>query len=156
MGNYGDPSVVLLFTGNYRYSLDDKNRVIIPIKFREVLASGGIDKLFLIRGDNQLHLIPYPAYIELSDKLKSWDITMESKQDYLRRLYAESFEVVPDKQGRIMLRPDLCQETGITQEVVILGVLDRMEIWSPEKWREFREKSTLRGFSANLDVHSQR
>jgi DNA-binding transcriptional regulator/RsmH inhibitor MraZ len=48
----------------------------------------------------------------------------------------------------------MCEEVGIDHEVVIIGVLNRMEIWAPERWKEFREKSTLQGFSANLDSRS--
>lgn len=141
---------MLLFTGTYRYTLDDKNRVIIPVKFREALASEGIDRVYVVRGDTQLHLIPSPIFFELCDKFNSWDFTKENTQDYVRRFASDAFDVVPDKQGRITLQRELCQETGIDREVVVIGVLSRMEIWSPEKWKEFRGKSTLRGFSANL------
>jgi MraZ protein len=74
----------------------------------------------------------------------------------MRLLFSDAFDVAPDKQGRIGLRKDMCEEVGIDGEVVIIGVLNRMEIWAPDKWRQFREQSTLQGFSANLDTHSQK
>jgi len=146
---------VLLFAGNYRYSLDEKNRVIIPVKFREVLNAENIDKLYVVKGDSHLFLMPFPVFQELYEKLKNWDFTKEANQNYVRLLFSDAFDVTPDKQGRIMLRKEMCEEAGINGEVIIIGVLNRMEIWAPDRWNDFREKSTLQGFSANLDVHSQ-
>jgi MraZ protein len=146
---------VLLFSGTYKYSLDEKNRLIIPVKFREILSAEGVDKLYLVKGDSHLYVFPFPVFLELSEKLKSWDFTKESNQEYVRLFFSDAFDVVLDRQGRVILRKELCDEVGIDHEAIIVGVLNRMEIWSPERWKEFREKSTLRGFSANLDAHSQ-
>ncbi|RJP24817.1 MAG: division/cell wall cluster transcriptional repressor MraZ [Candidatus Abyssobacteria bacterium SURF_5] len=146
---------MLLFAGTYTYALDEKNRVVIPVKFREVLNSESVEKLYVVRGDSQLFLIPHPAFVELYEKLKSWNFTNQANQDYVRRFFSDAFDVTPDKQGRIMLRKDMCEEAGITGEVVIIGVLNRMEIWSPEKWKDFRQRTTLQGISANFDVGSR-
>jgi MraZ protein len=147
---------VLLFSGNYNYSLDEKNRLVVPVKFREILGAEGVDKLYVVKGDSYLYVFPFPVFLELYENLKSWDFTQESNQNYVRLLFADALDVVPDKQGRIGLRKEMCEEVGIGHEVTIIGVLNRMEIWSPDRWKEFREKSTLQGFSANLDVHSQK
>lgn len=146
---------MLLFSGTYKYSLDDKNRLIIPVKFREILSADGVDKLYIARGDNHLYVFPLPVFLKLSDKFEAWDFTKEANQDYVRRFFSDAFDVTPDKQGRIMLPKELCAEAGIDREAIIIGALNRMEIWPPDKWKEFREKSTLRGFSANLDAHSR-
>jgi MraZ protein len=147
---------VLLFSGNYNYSLDEKNRLVVPVKFREILGAEGVEKLYVVKGDSYLYVFPFPVFLELYENLKSWDFTQESNQNYVRLLFADALDVVPDKQGRIGLRKEMCEEVGIGHEVTIIGVLNRMEIWSPDRWKEFREKSTLQGFSANLDVHSQK
>jgi len=147
---------VLLFSGNYNYSLDEKNRLVIPVKFREILGAESVDKLYVVRGDTHLYVFPFPVFLELYENLKSWDFTKETNQNYVRLLFSDAFDVVPDKQGRIGLRKEICEEVGIDREVTIIGVLNRMEIWSPDKWEEFREKSTLQGFSANIDAHSQK
>ena len=146
---------MLLFSGNYTYSLDEKNRLIVPAKFREILNADGVDKLYVVKGDLHLFLFPFPVFLELSEKLKSWDFTKETNQNYVRLLFSDAFDVVPDKHGRIILRKEMCEEVGIDHEAVIIGVLDRMEIWSPARWNEFRQQSTLQGFSANFNVHSQ-
>ena len=147
---------MLLFSGNYNYSLDEKNRLVIPVKFREILGAESVDKLYVVKGDTHLHVFPFPVFLELYENLKSWDFTKETNQNYVRLLFSDAFDVVPDKQGRIGLRKEICEEVGIDREVTIIGVLNRMEIWSPDKWKEFREKSTLQGFSANIDAHSQK
>ncbi len=147
---------MLLFSGNYNYSLDEKNRLVIPVKFREILGAESVDKLYVVKGDTHLYVFPFPVFLELYENLKSWDFTKETNQNYVRLLFSDAFDVVPDKQGRIGLRKEICEEVGIDREVTIIGVLNRMEIWSPDKWKEFREKSTLQGFSANIDAHSQK
>ena len=147
---------MLLFSGNYNYSLDEKNRLVIPVKFREILGAESVDKLYVVKGDTHLYVFPFPVFLELYENLKSWDFTKETNQNYVRLLFSDAFDVVPDKQGRIGLRKEMCEEVGIDREVTIIGVLNRMEIWSPDKWKEFREKSTLQGFSANIDAHSQK
>ena len=147
---------MLLFSGNYKYSLDEKNRLIVPVKFREVMNAEGVDKLFLVKGDSYLYAFPYPVFLELFENLKSWDFTKEANQNYVRLLFSDAFDVTPDKQGRIGLRREMCEEVGIDSEAIIIGVLNRIEIWAPDKWQDFREKSTLQGFSANLDSHSQK
>ena len=148
-------SAVLLFSGNYRYALDEKYRLIIPVKFRDILNADGIDKLYVVRGDSHLFVFPFPVFLELSEKLKSWDFTRDANQDYVRLFFSDAFEVAPDRQGRITLRKEMCDEIGIDREAVIIGVLNRMEIWPPDRWNKFQEGSTLRGFSANFDVNSQ-
>lgn len=147
---------MLLFSGNYKYSLDDKNRLIVPVKFREILSAEGVDKLYVVKGDSYLYVFPHPVFLKLYDDFGSWDFTEEANQNYVRLLFSDAFDVVPDKQGRIGLRKEMCEEVGIDHEVVIIGVLNRLEIWAPERWQEFREKSTLQGFSANLDSRSQK
>ena len=147
---------MLLFSGNYKYSLDDKNRIIVPSKFREILSAEGVDKLFVVKGDSYLYVFPHPVFVKLYEDLSSWDFTKEANQNYVRLLFSDAFDVAPDKQGRIGLRKDMCEEVGINGEAIIIGVLNRMEIWAPERWRQFREQSTLQGFSANLDSHSQK
>jgi len=146
---------VLLFSGNYKYSLDEKNRLIVPVKFREILSAEGVDKLYIVKADSYLYVFPLPVFLELYENLKSWDFTKETNQNYVRLLFSDAFDAAPDKQGRIGLRKEMCEEVGIDREVIIIGVLNRMELWAPDKWKEFREKSTLQGFSANLDSHSQ-
>jgi MraZ protein len=145
---------VLLFSGNYKYSLDEKNRLIIPVKFREILNAEGIDKLYVAKGDSYLYVFPFPVFLELSEKLRAWEFTKETNQNYVRLFFSDAFDVALDKQGRILLRRELCEEVGINHEVVIIGVLNRMEIWSCEKWNEFRGQSSLKGFSAGFEINS--
>ncbi|MBI4831826.1 MAG: division/cell wall cluster transcriptional repressor MraZ [Candidatus Lindowbacteria bacterium] len=144
--------VVLLFSGSYKYSLDDKNRLIIPVKFREILAAESVEKLYIAKGDSHLFAFPLPVFVELSKQLKSLSFTNESKQNYVRMIFSNAYDVTPDKQGRIILPKEQCEKVGISSEAIVIGVLDRMEIWSPEKWADFYDKATLRGLSANLEL----
>ena len=145
---------MLLFSGNYKYSIDEKNRLIVPVKFRDILNAEGVDKLYIVKGDSYLYAFPFPVFLELSEKLRSWDFTKESNQNYVRLFFSEAFDAVLDKQGRILLQREMCEQVGIDHEVIIIGVLNRMEIWSPQKWADFREQSTLKELSADFDIHS--
>jgi MraZ protein len=145
----------LIFSGNYRYSLDDKNRLIIPAKFREILAAENIDRVYVVNDGTHLSVYPLNVFQELCNEMNSWEFTEETKQDYIRLRLSDAFDVTIDKQGRILLRKEQCEETGIDREVVIIGALNHMEIWPPEKWQEFRERTSLRAVTASLNAHSQ-
>ncbi len=145
---------MLLFSGNYTYSIDEKNRLIVPAKFRDILNAEGIDKIYIVNGDSHLYAFPFPVFLDLAEKLRTWDFTKESNQNYVRLFFSDAFDAVLDKQGRILLQKEMCEKVGIDHEVVIIGVLNRMEIWAPEKWAEFREQSTLRDFSAGFNINS--
>ncbi|GAB4337632.1 MAG: division/cell wall cluster transcriptional repressor MraZ [Candidatus Abyssubacteria bacterium] len=145
----------MIFTGNYRYSLDDKNRLIIPSKFREILMADGVDRLYMVNDRTHLSVYPLKVFQEICNKMDSWEFTEETKQNYIRLRLSDAFDVTIDKQGRILLRKEQCEEIGIEREVVIIGVLNRMEIWPPDKWQEFRERTSLREVVSALSEHSQ-
>ena len=62
---------MLLFSGNYRYSLDEKNRLIVPARFREVLNAEGVDKLYIVKADSYLYVFPFPVFLELTILIRS-------------------------------------------------------------------------------------
>ena len=137
-----------MFTGNYERNLDEKCRLIIPTCFRKELG----EKFYLTPGLDKecLFVYPLPEWEGLVKKLKSLPKSDEDAQDYLRRFFSSSMECDIDRQGRVALPAHLMEYAGLGETAVIAGVLDRLEIWSAEKWREFKEGEDFRALSKKV------
>ena len=114
--------------GEFQHSLDPKGRVSFPSKLREGLG----DRIFLVRapGNRCLLAYSYDGWNQLKAKLR------EQPGDIQRFLSSSVFEAEPDKQGRILIPPALRDYAGLEREITIIGVLERAEIWSRERWNE--------------------
>lgn len=125
-----------MFTGEYSHSFDKKGRVIIPAKFREELG----DKFYIGRGlDKCLFVYPIETWTEFSLKLKKLSV-FNSEQRYFSRKFISGFsECNFDKQGRILVPPSLRKYSNMKEEAVVIGVLDRIEIWSKEEWDNYSD-----------------
>ena len=124
--------------GEYLHTLDKKGRLILPARFREVLSGKYIDKLVVTIGlDNCLYAYPPEEWKVLENKLRSLSKADANARFYMRALLANAGETIIDKQGRISIPPALRTKAGITQSVIVVGVLDCIEIWSKEKWLSY-------------------
>ncbi len=120
------------FSGKHSHSIDAKGRIIVPAKFREKLGEQFIITLGL---DGCLCMYSMDEWDLFLEELKKLPGTREARQ--LKRYFmasAEDCEV--DKQGRVLLPPELRKEAGIVKDVVSVGNLNKVEIWSKEKWDE--------------------
>jgi len=122
--------------GEYQHSLDAKGRLIIPAKFREELGEGAV----LTRGlDNCLFLFPSEEWSALETKLKTLPLTKGGARQFVRFLFSGATECELDKQGRINLPLNLREFATIEKDAVVIGVSNRVEIWSKEKWDSYVE-----------------
>jgi MraZ protein len=127
------------FTGAYRdYTLDDKNRLSIPSKIRKVIAELFQNKCMLTKfKDSYLTLYPYELWKEIFGagvaKLRRSD---EDAIRLRRLLGMNSMEASLDPQGRIVVPAEYCQHAGIEKRVLIIGCMDEVQIWSPERYQE--------------------
>lgn len=122
--------------GEYQHSLDAKGRLIIPAKFREELGEGVV----LTRGlDNCLFLFPSDEWSILETKLKTLPLTKGGARQFVRFLFSGATECDLDKQGRINLPLNLREFANIEKDAVVIGVSNRVEIWSKEKWDSYVE-----------------
>lgn len=124
--------VTFKFHGESDHKLDDKGRVIIPVKYREALAAGW----FLTRGlDGCLWLFPIETWGRVSTELETTQLTRRDARTLDRLLYTGT-EGKLDKQGRILIPQHLRDHAGLDDKsVVIVGVKNRLELWSPARWR---------------------
>jgi MraZ protein len=122
-----------MFLGQYQHTLDSKYRLIIPARFRELLADGA----YIIQGmDQNLMVMTSKTFELINERINAESIT-DSKVRLLRRLLFSNGERVDvDSAGRILLPPFLRQAAGLDSEVVIVGAGNYFEIWSPERWNE--------------------
>jgi len=123
-----------MFMGEYRHSLDNKGRLIMPAKFREDLG-----ELFVItRGlDNCLFVYPQNEWKILEEKVKVLPLAKSEARAFVRFLFSGASECEVDKQGRISLPSLLRSYAKIDKEVVVIGVSNRVEIWSKENWESY-------------------
>ncbi|MBM7624371.1 division/cell wall cluster transcriptional repressor MraZ [Sporohalobacter salinus] len=123
-----------MLMGEYIHSMDKKGRVIIPAKFREELE----DKFVVTRGlDECLFIYPMEEWQELEDKLQSLPLTKKDVRIFVRFFFSGATECQLDKQGRISIPANLREYSKLQKEVVIVGVSDRVELWSKEKWDDY-------------------
>lgn len=120
--------------GEYRNSIDIKGRIVIPSKFREELG----EKIILTRGlDGSLFIYSYQKWTELTDKLKTLSFTEKEARNFIRFMLSGANTLEFDKQGRIIIPSYLKTYANLSKEVVLVGVLNRVEIWSLEAWDKF-------------------
>jgi len=132
-----------MFIGEYQHGLDTKNRMIIPAKLREELGN----KFILTKGlDGCLYAYPIDEWGILEEKLKSLPITNKDARAFVRFFFSGASEIELDKQGRGLIPQNLIEYADIEKEIVSIGVLTRVEIWSREKWIKYNE--------ANIDYDS--
>jgi MraZ protein len=124
----------MFFMGTYTPKLDEKGRLFLPAKFRDRLAEG----LVVTQGQEKC-LVVWPADVFMQEAARAQATPMTSRgaRDYARVLFAGADEGTPDKQGRIGIPPPLREYASLERDVVVIGVMDRIEIWDPARWREY-------------------
>lgn len=121
------------FHGEYEHGLDEKGRVIVPMKCRPPVEDG----LFLTRGlEGCLWLFPRRVWEMVSSQLEDTRLTYREARLLERMLYS-GVEGGMDRQGRLLVPPTLRQYAGLEpgQPVIIVGVKNRLELWNPDRWK---------------------
>lgn len=119
-----------MFMGEFNHSIDTKGRIIIPSKFREDLGDEFVITLGL---DGCLFAYPNEEWQTFVEKLKTLPGTKEARQ--LQRYFmAGAAACEADKQGRILIPGKLRESADLNKDIVFVGVLNKIEIWSKERW----------------------
>ena len=122
----------MAFRGHFDYSLDAKNRLNLPPKFRASFSSGVV----LARGlEPCIWLWPPEAFDRFTDQVLGGLNPVSAERRKLTRYVAgNSFDAELDAAGRVTLNPALVEHAGIDREVVVVGVLDYLEVWARDRW----------------------
>jgi MraZ protein len=127
-----------MFYGEYEHTIDRKGRLILPSRFREVAKANFVEKFFITRGlDKCLFMFVEEEWRAQEQKFKSISFTKQQARTFNRLYFSGAQEIMPDKQGRILIPTYLKNFAQIKRDVVIVGVSNRIEIWAKDIWFEF-------------------
>lgn len=131
-----------MWYGEYLHSLDNKDRFILPARFRQKIQEKKIKKFYLTRGlEKCLFMFAEKDWLRLEEKFRSLSFTRQQARFFNRLYFSGAYPVEPDSQGRILLPSYLKEFAGIRKEIVIIGVSDRIEIWEKDSWNRFYEEN---------------
>ena len=135
MGNYPFYDMTLTdntFIGEYTYSLDSKGRVNIPAKFRQSLSADSQNTFVITRGmDPCVWVYPLEQWKEIENNLRNLSSVKNIHRTFVRDTARYASPSTYDKQGRITLTPSLTEYAGLEKDVLIIGMINKIEIWNP-------------------------
>jgi MraZ protein len=139
-----------MFLGQYQHTIDNKGRLTIPSRYRELLAADGA---YVTLGfDRNLMVLTSPVFEEVSERVSQMNLA-ESRARLLKRLIFSSAVLVEmDRAGRILVPEFLRQAVDLTSEAIIVGAGQYFEIWSPTNWSKQLEQ--IQDADANADRFS--
>ena len=138
-----------MFIGEYHHTIDEKGRIIIPVKFRESLGK----EFIITRGiENCLFVYSKENWAKITTKLSSLPFTKKDARTFNRFFMSGATDVELDKQGRVNISQPLIDYAGLLKDCVIIGTGDRLEVWSQESWDSFFDstKDSMSDIAENL------
>jgi len=124
-----------VFRGRFQHNVDAKGRVSFPARFREILANNYEDRLVLIKYLRCLRAYPLTEWISFEKSVSARPLSL-AQETLLRSIMASVAECPLDKQGRILIPQELRDFAGLSKEVVLVGMLKRIEIWDRARFEE--------------------
>ncbi len=130
------------FTGQYSYSVDSKGRINIPAKYRQVLSADN-EKTFIITSgqDSCIWVYPAVAWKQIEDQLKNLSSLKSVNRAFIRSTVRHATPAKYDKQGRIPLSPYLINFAHLEKEALIIGMVNKIEIWNPALLEKIEQKT---------------
>jgi MraZ protein len=124
--------------GEYEHTVDEKNRLTLPARFRESFSEGVV----ISRGmDRCLSVYPRAAWESaVDDRLGALDPLSRETRSLQRYFYAAAAEAELDKQGRIVIPSGLVEYAELGRDVIVAGVRDRLEVWNRDTWLKQRDE----------------
>lgn len=120
------------FLGRYEHQLDEKGRVSLPSAFRK--EADGAAFVLLQWEKPYLTLFPAEVWAKVQEELLKFRRSKRSAWNHVREILSNATDVVPDKQGRILVPAALKEAAELDGQVILNGNIDRIEIWNPERW----------------------
>lgn len=127
-----------MFLGEFTHTIDSKKRLAIPTRLRKELG----EVIVMTQGpDHCLFVYPMAIWERIAEKLSKLPVGQADTRNFVRFMLAGAAEGTLDSLGRILIPDNLKQYAGLGTKAIIVGVFDRVEIWSPERWEEIRTKT---------------
>lgn len=129
-----------MFIGEFIHAVDVKGRLSMPAKFREDLG----EAFYVTKGlDQCLFVFPKDEWAVFEDKLKALPLTNKNARAFVRMFFAGASECSFDKQGRILIPQSLREHALMDKEAVVIGVGQRIEIWSTTAWEAYNNPDNI-------------
>jgi MraZ protein len=125
-----------VFLGTHTPRLDEKGRLILPAKYRDELADGLVITRFQERC---LAIWPIQTFVEVAQSVRNTSSSQQVR-DYQRMLASGASDETPDKQGRITIPPHLRSYAGLDKDCVVVGAINRVEVWDAAAWQSYSEQ----------------
>ena len=139
-----------VFKGTYRHRIDPKGRLPVPAAFRRAL--GGEPSVVVTLLDQCLAVYPPSEWARLETQLGALPVFSKQVKALTRLLLSRASDGEIDVQGRVLLPPALREGAGLRRDAVVVGVLNRFEIWAPDAWEGFVRESERLLDDVSLDI----
>jgi len=136
-----------LFKGHFRHSIDAKGRIAIPARLKKYFKPEAENSVVMTKGigmDNVGHCVdvyPKDSWTEVESKLQKLNPYNKNEQRFIRTILYNAQEETMDNQSRVLIPQHLIQHAGLDGEVLVIGVLDKIEIWNPETYEKYNQAS---------------
>ncbi len=131
------------FKGSYSYTVDSKGRINIPAKLRKYVSLDANDTFVVTRGfEKCLFVYPLDEWSAIEESIRDLSPSNSQHRFITRTLLQYATESQLDGQSRITIPKELLQFAGIEDQVLILGVLERIEVWNPKDYEEYMKSQT--------------
>ena len=125
-----------MLIGEYTHSIDDKNRVSLPAKFRAEMGK----KMVVTSGlDGCLWVFTHKEWQKIEEKLNQSSLGQSDNRGFNRFMFSSAVEAEVDSIGRILIPDFLRDRAGLKSKVVVIGVSSRVEIWNEKTWIDYKK-----------------
>lgn len=125
-----------MLIGEYIHTIDNKNRISLPAKFRKEMGKS----LVVTPGlDNCLFIFTKKEWVKISEKLSEFSMLSSDNRSFNRFMFGGATEVDVDNIGRFLLPPFLKSRAGLSEKVALVGVQNRVEIWDESAWADYKK-----------------
>lgn len=138
-----------MLIGEYEHSLDSKNRIIMPSKFRDDIG----EKFIVTKGlDGCLFAYSLQEWKNFEEKLRSLPLSSKDARAFSRFFFAGAADCLLDKQGRFLIPSNLIEFAGLEKDLVIVGMNSRIEIWAKSKWINVDEQISADEIAEKMEM----
>ncbi|RMH63126.1 MAG: hypothetical protein D6677_07890 [Calditrichaeota bacterium] len=133
------------FTGEYSCTLDSKRRFNLPSAIRKLIGPEAESTLVFAPGieENNIYVYPLDEWNKLVARLSKVPMNNHRAQRFIRRFVGGAYQVAIDSQGRLMPPKNLYDKMGIKNEMIILGTINKLEVWDPRTYQAYLDEDKL-------------